>query len=169
MIKFIIIILLLIISLLSCSEESRIIKGCCDNPEISESFGNGFIYMANIFTPNGDNVNDWFYVEGDSIDLVLSFEIRDRKSRVIFSAESGEANTASFSWDGTVDGVVTKGLYSFFVSVRAKDGTVREFEGEVCNFPCGLEEGEEKLEDKECHVAGEWDCDIHCQFYDCFK
>lgn len=167
--KFKILTFLSIISVLSCNQESRFIKGCCDNPVISEPFGNGYIYMANIFTPNGDNVNDWFYVEGDSIDLVLAFEIRDKRNTLVFSAENGEANTLSFSWDGKVDGVVNKGLYSFFVSVRATDGTVREFEGEVCNFPCGLEEGEKKLGDKECYDPGGRERETHYQIFDCYK
>src|SRR5688572_18207332 len=112
----------LIISTLSCHEERVLLKGCCQNDTLWEHFGNGLIYLPNIFTPNGDGINDEFYVQGDSILNVIAFEVRGRKDKLVFKVENVEANDHTKGWDGKVDGMLQKGLYTVLVTVEALDG-----------------------------------------------
>lgn len=160
---------------LSCHEERIILKGCCQNESLGEAFGNAYIYLPNIFTPNDDGVNDLFYVLGDSIVNVIAFEVRGRKDKLVFEVKNVEANDHTKAWDGKIDGVVQKGLYSVVVTVEALDGTIRNFESEVCNYPCGLMEGEELISMEGCHFPIEWDCWLFedgCQYFEypgCFK
>ena len=113
--------LLLTLTTLSCHEEKVLLKGCCQNDPLWEPFGNAVIFLPNIFTPNGDGVNDLYYVQGDSILNVIAFEVRGRKEKLVFKVENVEANDHTKAWDGKVDGELQKGLYSL-------DGTVRSFE-----------------------------------------
>ncbi len=160
---------------LSCHEEKVLLKGCCQNDPLWEHFGNALIYLPNIFTPNDDGINDLYYVQGDSILNVIHFEVRGRKDKLVFEVNNVDTNDHTKAWDGKVDGVVQKVMYSVFVTVESLDGTVRSFETEVCNYPCGLMEDEEQISMEGCHFPIEWDCwlfDDGCQFLDypgCFK
>lgn len=152
--------LLLSLSLtsLSCHQEKILLKGCCQNELLWEAFGNAIIFLPTIFTPNDDGINDLFYVHGDSILNVIAFEVRGRKDKLVFEVENVEANDHTKGWDGKVDGVVQKGLYSVAVTVEALDGTVRSFESEVCNYPYGLMDDEEQISIEGCHFPVEWFC-----------
>jgi len=113
------------------------LSGCCSNPAIDVSFGNGSIYIPNIFTPNGDGFNDYFMVLGDSIQLIHSLEIRNRDDMMVFEKHDFLPNLYASSWDGTTEGVVQKGIYTFDLNVEAEDGTIKQIQGKVCNYPCG--------------------------------
>jgi len=167
--------LLLTLTTLSCHEEKVLLKGCCQNDPLWEPFGNAVIFLPNIFTPNGDGVNDLYYVQGDSILNVIAFEVRGRKEKLMFKVENVEANDHTKAWDGKVDGELQKGLYSVFVTVESLDGSVESFETEVCNYPCGLMEDEEQISMEGCHFPVEWICyadGAPCTYLDymgCFK
>lgn len=114
-------------------------------------------------------------MQGDSIANVIAFEVRGRKDKLVFELKNVEANDYTAAWDGKVDGVLQKGLYSVLVTAEAFDGTIRTFETEVCNYPCGLMEDEELISMEGCHFPIEWHCwtEMHgCQYLDypgCFK
>ena len=56
------------------------------------------IYVPNIFSPNGDNSNDVFYVYGDRI-AEMDLIIFDRWGEKVF-----ESNDKNSGWDGTFRG-----------------------------------------------------------------
>ena len=61
---------------------------------------NGFyaIYLPNTFTPNGDNKNDIFKVEGENIGMLnFSFEVYNRWGELIFFTDNPYQG-----WDGRV-------------------------------------------------------------------
>jgi gliding motility-associated-like protein len=80
-------------------------KPCIDN-----------IVLPNIFTPNGDNKNDVFYIPGVCADDNYSLKVYDRWGTIMFSTH--QRNNV---WDGkTINGTdATEGVY-FFVVVIAK-------------------------------------------------
>jgi hypothetical protein len=151
------------------------LEGCCDNKPIIESFGNAQIYLANIFTPNNDGVNDYCYLQGDSVYMIKHFEIRDNKDNIVFITNNVEANNATFGWDGKIDGLPRKGVYSVYLVIEALNGSMGKFDGKICNYPCGLMDGEELIPIDGCRFPIEWHCweyDDGCQYLDypgCFE
>ncbi len=167
-----------LLTISSCKKEDiKLLQGCCENEPISEPLGNAIVFVPTVFTPNGDGINDLFYVLGDSIRRVITLSIRDNYGNLVFRADSVEANNPSKAWDGTVNGVVRKGLYSVTGAVEANDGSVGYFESKVCNYPCGLMDIEERVSISGCHFPAEWKCwefDDGCQtldldYPDCFN
>lgn len=149
--------------LTNCNKEGPSpLHGCCDNPPIADTLGNTDVYVPNIFTPNGDGLNDLLTVYGDSIARIVSFEIRSSRGNVVFQAEDVLQTDPGAGWDGKVAGVLKKGLYSIKLIVEADDGTTGAFHGSVCNFPCGLSGDEERISSVGCHFGNEW----HCWLFD---
>jgi gliding motility-associated-like protein len=85
------------------------------------------IYIPNAFTPNGDGLNDVFYV---SSQLVNQFNIQvfDRWGAVMF-----ESTNIGFEWNGTdaKGGALPEGVYTYRVSGRAIDNSPVNTQGTV--------------------------------------
>lgn len=64
-------------------------------PSATESCASPAIYLPNIFSPNGDNINDVLYVRGRDI-KTLSLVIYDRWGEKVF-----ETSELANGWDGT--------------------------------------------------------------------
>ena len=113
------------------------LQGCCDIPAINSTVGNAHIYLPNIFTPNGDGVNDYLWPYGDQFLIsIISFQVRDKKGQLVYQAQDGIPNNPNVGWSGTVDGMIKEGMYSVTVQAKASDGTISTLEGKVCNFSC---------------------------------
>jgi gliding motility-associated-like protein len=83
----------------------------CDEP---------YIFIPNVFTPNGDGVNDMLKVEGFNIDE-LYLAIYDRWGEKVFETSSKEEG-----WDGAFRGTTVSGdVYGFYLKVSCPGG--REF------------------------------------------
>ena len=80
--------------------------------------------MSNIFSPNGDNINDLLYIQGNfNSTLVLNqFRIYNRWGNVIFEVSQPEVNNATHGWDGFSGGkLVVSGVYIYQINY-ALDG-----------------------------------------------
>ena len=147
---------ILLLALISCKkEDTSTLKGCCDVPLINETFGvtgSAHVYVPNVFTPNDDGINDDLIVNGDSVQIIIFFEIRNADNELVFHVGNIEVNDTANGWDGKVNGSVQKGLYDVSLEVMADDGTIADFTGKVCNYPCGY--GDE----------GDMVPAAHCQF-----
>lgn len=94
---------------------------------------NGFyaIYLPNTFTPNGDNKNDIFKVEGENIGMLnFSFEVYNRWGELIFFTDNPYEG-----WDGkdkSKSDYVQNGVYLWKVKARDKvSGKVSDYNGYV--------------------------------------
>jgi len=61
-------------------------------------------FVPNTFSPNGDGMNDIFYVRGKGLNNVSSIRIFDRWGQVVFEKRDFPPNDPSFGWDGTFRG-----------------------------------------------------------------
>jgi len=146
--------LLFILSLAICAcdqeKDKPALQGCCETPSIDAAFGNGHVYVPNIFTPNGDGLNDILFIFGDSVQQIINFEIRKNSGELVFHAENIPLWDDLGEWDGKVNGVVEKGLYSIALTLIAEDGTITSFTGKTCNYPCGSVEESEMVDGTNC-------------------
>ena len=88
------------------------------------------IYVPTAFSPDGDNINDYFVVKANGIDLDnYSLKIYDRWGEIIF-----ESNDLYHSWDGKAKGrdkYVQNGTYTWLVKVNYENGVEYEKSGTV--------------------------------------
>ena len=76
-----------------------------------------YIFVPNAFTPNGDNLNDLLFVEGNTIEE-LTFAIYDRWGEKVF-----ETDDQSVGWDGTYKGrELSPDVYGYYLEVRCFNG-----------------------------------------------
>ncbi len=62
------------------------------------------VYIPNLFTPDGDGVNDVLMVRGQGIKSVKNFRIFNRWGEIVFERANFEPNVKSSGWDGTIRG-----------------------------------------------------------------
>ena len=81
------------------------------------------VFIPNAFTPNGDNMNDYFYVFGLSITNIKLMTIYDRWGTIVFSAENLGVNDQTKGWDGTYAGrEINAGVFAYYIELEFKDG-----------------------------------------------
>lgn len=87
------------------------------------------LYIPNVFSPNGDGINDTFWVQGNGI---LEYEI------IIFNRWGGELYRSyrmDQPWDGTYDGVdVADGVYLYVINYTVVGETFRQAHGFLTLF-----------------------------------
>ena len=85
------------------------------------------------FTPNGDGVNDNFYIQGgDKVEHVTMFRVYDRWGELVFEGTNMEVNNAQQGWDGTYrNKPCTSGTYLWYAEVLFKDGETKVLRGDV--------------------------------------
>jgi hypothetical protein len=130
---------------IACNKDgnAKALDGCCDTPAINAVVGNGHVYVPNVFTPNGDGINDRLVVYGDqNIILIRSFRVSDKEGTSVFYAEDIVPNDPTHVWDGTVNAKYKNGVYYIVMVVQAFEDTIVTLEGKVCNYRC-LDSGEE--------------------------
>lgn len=84
------------------------------------------------FTPNGDGLNDRFYVAGKGIKTVKHFVIFDRWGRTIFSKNNINANDYTTGWDGSYAGQpLDPGTFVYIAEILCDTGDVFSYKGTV--------------------------------------
>lgn len=91
-------------------------------------------YFPNAFSPNGDDVNDYFtaFANDEDVELLEYLRIFDRWGNLVFEGRNIPLNDSSKGWDGTSQGQPSPiGAYVFSSIVRLKDGSTYQKAGEV--------------------------------------
>ncbi|WP_306639941.1 gliding motility-associated C-terminal domain-containing protein [Sanyastnella coralliicola] len=84
------------------------------------------IFVADIFSPNGDMINDELFVRGSGI-IEMNFTVYDRWGELVWSTDNMEAG-----WDGNFRGQeMPAGVYVWFLRARLNDGLTEELTGNV--------------------------------------
>ncbi len=84
------------------------------------------VYVPNIFTPNGDGVNDVLYVRGQGI-LAFTLRIYDRWGEKVF-----ETSDLNIGWDGTFrNKKMDNAVFVYYLHVEFTDATVKDDKGSI--------------------------------------
>jgi gliding motility-associated-like protein len=99
------------------------LDGCMDEDAMTLLLeSNDEIYVPNIFSPNGDNINDRLVINaGGDVQEIKSLIIFDRWGNEVFAANNFQANDLSKSWDGTLQGKrLNPGVFAYRMIVELK-------------------------------------------------
>jgi gliding motility-associated-like protein len=94
----------------------------------------GDIYVPDVFSPNGDGVNDGFTFFSDlgSGEVIEYLHIFDRNGGLIFRTDDQPLNEEVLGWDGRRGGRdMPQGVYVYHGAIRFGNGYVRQFKGSV--------------------------------------
>lgn len=147
---------------IACNDTIKVIKGCCDEPAVVSQGDVGWVYIPNVFTPNGDGLHDYMIVQGDSLKQLIYITIKNEQGATVYNASKIPINDYVNSWDGTFNGKVQRGMYSYEIRVESITGYVWEVKGNICNCPCDQDEDEDIAPIRNCEFG--W-CDP--QIIDC--
>lgn len=115
-------------------------EACCGVQPVEFTLKKALIYVPNVFTPNGDGVNDLFYP-------FVSAEVGEVQGFTVLSAEGDSIlfqratfvynRLAEFAWNGRrKDGSAYRGKFKYGMRIVSKDNFLRYVEGEACSVLC---------------------------------
>ena len=90
-------------------------------------------YVPNVFSPNNDGINDYFFVYVDgSIASISTFRIFDRWGGVLFETSGIFPNDETAGWNGLANNeLLDSGIYIYFIEVLRVDGARETLKGDV--------------------------------------
>lgn len=109
-------------------------NGCISRTSISvEVDKNRGIFIPDIFSPNGDGLNDGFTAYGGiGVDRIETMRLFDRWGKLLFQGTELPIGNEAAGWDGTYQGtVLNPGVFVYHIRVRFLDGETRAFSGDV--------------------------------------
>ncbi len=91
------------------------------------------VWAPNVFSPNGDGVNDKFTIYGTpSLLEIVSLQIFDRWGELLYEAQHFPPNNPSYGWDGIFKGEpMNPAVFAYLAWVRFADGEIRKLYGDV--------------------------------------
>jgi gliding motility-associated-like protein len=89
------------------------------------------VYIPTAFTPNGDSVNDIFYIIGSkSVKEIKEMVIYNRWGELIFRDENFQTGDPSHGWDGNYRGqTLNSDIFTYKIIADMKNGEVNNFSG----------------------------------------
>jgi gliding motility-associated-like protein len=91
------------------------------------------IYIPNVFSPNGDGINDFFTIHGRfNLTNIASMQIFDRWGNQLFENKDMTPGDESLGWDGTFDKEpVQSGVYVYVAELVYEDGYSETVAGSI--------------------------------------
>jgi gliding motility-associated-like protein len=108
--------------------------GCSvsDSITIQVVCNNNNFFIPNTFSPNGDGVNDVFYVRGTGLNTIPSMTIFNRYGQIVFQKRDFAANDPAAGWDGTINGKPAPvDVYVYTVDIICDNSTLIPYHGNV--------------------------------------
>ena len=117
-------------------------QGCSDQDSVVVFIQKNIdIYIPNVFSPNGDGINDRLLISAASeVEEIESMEIFDRWGNMVFLAKSFPPNDPAYAWNGTrhVGGensnqqqAFNPAVFAYRMMARFKDGRFEIRNGDV--------------------------------------
>lgn len=110
------------------------INGCTATATVRIRIEERGIWVPNVFSPNGDGVNDEFYptVKPDSYKTVRWMNIYDRWGELVWTNQNFEPNTPANGWKGVfMDGKVNPEVFVWVLEIEWKNGETEKLYGDV--------------------------------------
>jgi len=109
--------------------------GCLTKDEIQITLTGFSLYAPNAFSPNGDNLNDHFYLQSPKTYIVQQFQVFDRWGNQLVERMNTTTNQPELGWNGKHrDGNLIPGVYVWKATVINKAGKPISKQGEVNLF-----------------------------------
>ena len=91
------------------------------------------VYLANSFSPNGDQLNDFLFPQGNDDSVkILELSIYDRWGEIVFSNKNFVINDPGQGWDGTLNGKkMNPGVFVTVLKYERLDGDQEVEVGDV--------------------------------------
>ena len=108
--------------------------GCVSSDDITITAvcnGNNW-FIPNTFSPNGDGVNDVFYVRGKGLYNIHSLRIFNRWGQSVFERKNFMANDPAAGWDGKINGkIADMDVYVYIVEIICDNSNIIPYKGNV--------------------------------------
>ena len=108
-------------------------KFCRDSSSVKLIVEPSSLNIPNVFTPDGDGINDYFYVDNKSLRSIFVRVFSSNGQRVYVFDGRGDALKDWQGWDGTIGGSkASPGVYFYIIRARGWDDVVyegKEFRG----------------------------------------
>ena len=101
------------------------LDGCQIKDELELSVqSKAAIYIPNVFSPNGDGINDFFTIfTNDGVTQLTSISIFNRLGGLVFQSNNTLDNNQSTIWDGRQNNQpVSTGVYTYIVVYETQNG-----------------------------------------------
>ena len=107
-----------------CTAEGFItVKVVCNNKNF---------FIPNTFSPNGDGVNDVFYLRGTGLFRVKTLRVFSRWGEVVFEKNEVPVNNPAYGWDGTYKGKKAKAdVYVYQLEIICGNGETVTYSGNI--------------------------------------
>lgn len=109
-------------------------NGCIATDKVAvEVISNITYYTPSIFSPNGDQINDtWFISSNDPNTMIRALSVYDRWGGILYSTYAIPVNIPEAGWDGTSGGrSLDPGVYVFVAEVINEDGKAEYLHGDI--------------------------------------
>ncbi len=110
------------------------VDGCMDEDALTLFLEkNTEVFVPNIFSPNGDGINDRLIISaGSDVEEISSLVIFDRWGNNVFAAEHFQANDPNYGWDGTLKGrALNSAVFAYKLVAILKDGSQQVRVGDI--------------------------------------
>ena len=107
--------------------------GCTDSDEVYIEVDNTRdIFVPNVFSPNFDNINDRFFIEGQGFGKIENILVFDRWGEVVYQSKNIWINDESVGWDGRFNGdLAPPGVYAWMAEITFLDNETEIFSGDL--------------------------------------
>ncbi|MBK9107227.1 MAG: gliding motility-associated C-terminal domain-containing protein [Saprospiraceae bacterium] len=109
-------------------------NGCTITKRILVKIETPKVWAPNVFSPNGDQINDWFYLISSDPDItaINILEIFDRWGNKVFVSAQQKPNNAITGWNGTAKNEkCLPGVYVYWAEVELINGTKWILKGDI--------------------------------------
>ncbi|NRB47983.1 MAG: gliding motility-associated C-terminal domain-containing protein [Saprospiraceae bacterium] len=90
------------------------------------------VFFPTAFSPNGDGINDQFFIHSKQAAEVVSLQIFDRWGNLIFRSKNTATNDPVYGWDGRSRGrELDDGVFFYLARLRFLDEQEVDYQGEL--------------------------------------